>query len=154
MDTTARRRSRPTLAATIALVALLATAVPAAADKGFEVTCDEVVYLLGSGTGLPSAKKDMDRTRGRWGTLDDPSVRTNSGFSLLPVSWTITVVQVDDPTNVVLVDYPLLTSNGHRNQDTMTCTFTSLLPAAPPEFPFDGLATHTLVVVVKAPPQG
>lgn len=66
-----------------------------------------MAYVFGSGSGLPSAKKDMEQARGRW---------------------------------------------GHRNQDTIQCTFTSELAAAPPQFPNPGIATHTIIVVPRASP--
>jgi hypothetical protein len=133
------------------LLALLVAPAPAHADKGFDATCDGVEITLGSGTGLRSAKKDLAGNRGRWGTATgatpDPGM-SSSATTFLPVSWTITVEDtVTGETPVV--DLPLLTSNGHRHQTTVTCTFVSLLPPSPPEFPNAGLATHTLVVVPR-----
>lgn len=150
MDTVASPRLILILTFLVALLAVLVTSVPAQADKGFSVTCDNgEAYFLGSGSGLHSAKKDMDSTRGRWGTADANNSgpdKTNSSFTLIPVSWTITVV--DTVTGAELVtDFPLVDSNGHRNQATIECTFTSELPPSPPQFPNPGLATHTLVMV-------
>jgi hypothetical protein len=151
MTSNLSRHSMRFAVAIIAAAMLMAIGVPAQADKGFDATCGEVEYRLGSGTGLSSAKKDLDQTRGRWGTAardNSGAEKTSSGGSLIPVSWTLTLVDsVTDET--LLTDEPLLSSHGHRNQDTIVCTFTSVLPASPPMFPNAGNATHTITVVFR-----
>jgi hypothetical protein len=95
MTSNPSRRSTRFTVTLVAAAALVGVGAPAQADKGFDATCGEVEYRLGSGNGLSSAKKDMDQARGRWGTAgrdNSGPEKTSSGGSFVPVSWTLTVV--------------------------------------------------------------
>lgn len=114
--------------AAIAGMALIMAALPAAAEKEpFQATCNGVTYTLTSGNGEWAAAQSVDH-------------RTH----FIPKAFTFTVV--DENGNVVFQES--VSKKGHRNQETVTCTFSDTFTEDGQTFTFSGTAT-----VVQRPPR-